>query len=190
MPLREGRDFFAEQAVLTRSDLAAIEIAGRTVEPAFRLSPEAAGTLFLNEIEAGEYLQAVDEYGSPAYSPAELATAPEEGRVHADLVLANALPLTIETGSGDPAPAGRCVRVAGAEGEAPLALRPGATTIELGPGSEGRVLLRRFAGREYPLDSGAIQPGSTTRLYIPRDGLRRPWRLLVEAPQGSLVCRG
>ena len=71
-----------------------------------------------------------------------------------------------------------------------LALRPGATTIELGPGGEGRVRLRRFAEREYPLDSGAIQPGSTTRLYIPRDRLRRPWRLLVEAGQGALVCRG
>lgn len=190
VPLREGRDFFAEQTVLTRADLAAIEIADRTVEPSFRLSPEAAGTLFLNEIEAGEYLQAVGEYGSPAYSPGALATAPEEGRVHADLVLANALPVAIETGSGDPPPRGDCVRVAGAADAAPLALRPGVTTVELGPGGEGRVKLRRFAGREYPLDSGGIQPGSTTRLYIPRDRLQRPWRLLVEAEQGALVCRG
>ena len=73
VPLREGRDFFEKQTVLTRSDLAAIEIAERSVEPSFRLSPEAAGTVFLNEIEAGEYLQAVDEFGSPAYSPADLA---------------------------------------------------------------------------------------------------------------------
>lgn len=190
VPLREGRDFFAEQTVLTRSDLAAIEIADRTVEPAFRLSPEAAGTLYLNEIEAGEYLQAVGEYGSPAYSPAELEAAPEEGRVHADLVLANALPLAIETESGDPPPRGDCIRVAGGADAAPSALRPGVTTVELGPGGEGRVRLRRFAGREYPLDSGAIQGGSTTRLYIPRDRLRRPWQLLVEADQGALVCRG
>ena len=189
VPLREGRDFFDEQTVLTRSDLAAIEIADRTVEPAFRLSPEAAGTLFLNEIEAGEYLQAVDEYGSPAYSPGELVAAPEEGRVHADLVLANALPLAIETESVDPPARGDCVRVAGGAGAAPLALRPGTTTVELGPGGAGRVRLRRFAGREYPLDSGAIQPRSTARLYIPRDRLRRPWRLLVEAGQGALVCR-
>jgi hypothetical protein len=189
VPLREGRDFFADQTVLTRADLAAIEIADRTVAPSFRFSPEAAGTLFLNEIEAGEYLRAVGEYGSPAYSPAELGVAPEEGRVHADLVLANALPLTIETENGDPPPRGRCVRVDGAAGKAPLALRPGVTTIELGPGGEGRVRLRRFAGREYPLDSGAIQPGSTTLLQIPRDRLRRPWRLLVEAGQGARVCR-
>jgi len=186
VPLREGRDFFEEQTVLTRADLGAIEIAGGSVEPAFRLSPEAAGTVFLNEIEAGEYLQAVDEYGSPAYSPAELAAAPEEGRVHADLVLANALPLGIETGSGGPGAGGACVRVTGTTS---LQLRPGTTTIELGPG-EGAVKLRRFARREYPLNSGVLPPGSTTHLSIPRDRLERRWQLLVEAGQGARVCRG
>jgi hypothetical protein len=187
VPLREGRDFFAEQTVLTRSDLGAIEIAERTVEPSFRLSPEAAGTLFLNEIEAGEYLRAVAEYGSPAYSPADLAVAPEEGRVHADLVLANALPLAIETEPGGARPRRGCVEVAGI---ATLALRSGTTTIALAPGGEGTVKLRRFAKREYPLDSGALPAGSTTRLFIPRDRLERPWRLLVEAPRGARVCRG
>lgn len=190
VPLREGRDFFEEQTVLTRADLGAIEIAGRTVEPAFRLSPEAAGTVFLGEIEAEEYLQAVDEYGSPAYSAAELAAAPEEGRAHADLVLANALPLGIETGSGGTGAQGDCVMVTGAAGSAPLALGPGTTTIELGPGGEGAVKLRRFARSEYPLNSGGLPAGSTTRLFIPRDRIERPWRLLVEAPRGARVCRG
>lgn len=186
VPLREGRDFFAEQTVLTRADLAAIEIADRTVDPAFRLSPEVAGTVFLGEIEAGEYLQAVDEYGSPAYSPAELAGSAEEGRVHADLVLANALPLAIETASGAAGAKGRCLTVGGT---ASLSLRPGVTTVELGPGGEGTVKLRRFAEGEYPLDSGALAPGSTTRLFVPRDRLARPWRMLVEAPRGARVCR-
>jgi hypothetical protein len=186
VPLREGRDFFAEQTVLTRADLGAIEIAGRTVDPAFRLSPEVAGTVFLSEIEAGEYLRAVEEYGSPAYSPAALAAAPEEGRHHADLVLANALPLGIETASGGGAK-GRCARIA--PGAPPLALRPGVTTIALGSGGEGTVKLRRFATGEYPLSTGGLPPGSTTRLYIPRDRDRRPWRLLVESPGGATVCR-
>jgi hypothetical protein len=187
VPLREGRDFFEKQAVLTRSDLAAIEIAQRTVEPAFRLAPEVAGTVFLSEIEAGEYLRAVDEYGSPAYSPAGLAAAPEEGRRYADLVLANALPLGIETDVTGTGPKGRCVRVAAGAG--PLPLRPGMTTIELGSGGEGTVRLRRFASEEYPLSTGGLAPGSTTRLYIPRDRIRRPWQLLVEADRGATVCR-
>lgn len=187
VPLREGRDFFAKQTMLTRADLAAIEIAERTVEPSFRLPPEAAGTVFLNEIEAGEYLRAVDEFGSPAYSPADLVAAPEEGRVHADLVLANALPLAIETEAGEAGAKGECVRVTGT---VTLALRPGTTTIELGPGGEGTVRLRRFARDEYPLGSGALPAGSTTRLFIPRDRLERPWGLLVEAGRGARVCRG
>lgn len=189
VPLREGRDFFEEQTVLTRSDLAAIEIAERTVEPAFRLSPEIAGTVFLNEIEAGEYLQAVDEYGSPAYSATALVQAPDNGRVQADLVLANALPLAIETESSAQG-AKDCVRVAGSASEAPLALRPGPTTIKLLGGGGGTVKLRRFAAPGYPLDSGPLTPGSTTSLTIPADRLRRPWQLLVEADRGALVCRG
>jgi hypothetical protein len=62
------------------------------------------------------------------------------------------------------------------------------TTIELGPGGEGTLRLRRFAQREYPLRTG-LAAGSTTRLYIPRDNLARPWQLLVDAEQGAQVCR-
>lgn len=189
VPLREGRDFFESQTVLTRSDLGAIEIAARTVEPSFGLPPEISGTPFLNEIEAGDYLEAEREYGSPAYSPAELAAAPEDGRVQADLVLANALPLGIETTAGVDPQRG-CTKVAGSGEAAPLALRPGTTTIELGPGGSATVSLRRFATGSYPLVTEGVGPDSTTRLYVPRDGSSRPWRLLVQAPQGARVCRG
>jgi hypothetical protein len=183
VPLREGRDFFEKQTALTRADLGAIEIAERTVEPSFGLPPEISGTVFLNEIEAGEYLQAVREYGSPAYSPTELVTAPEEGRAHADLVLANALPLGIETGLGPSRRAGECVKA----GEEALPLPTGITTIHFGKGEEGAVRLRRFARTEYPLHAEEIPPSSMTRLFIPRDRSSRPWRLQVEPP-GTLVC--
>jgi hypothetical protein len=185
VPLREGRDFFEGQTVLTRSDLGAIEVASRTVEPGFTLgAPEVAGTVFLNEIEAGEYLQAVREYGSPAYSLAELAAAPEEGRRQADLVLANALPLGIETGLPPSRPAGRCVE----PGEGPLPLAAGKTTIHFPAGGEGTVRLRRFATAGYPLRAEEIPPRSTTTLLIPRDRSPRPWRLRVEPAEGTWVC--
>ncbi|HEX3041687.1 MAG TPA: hypothetical protein VHP56_06320 [Solirubrobacterales bacterium] len=188
VPLREGRDFFAKQTVLTRSDLAAIEIASRTVEPPFRLSPEVAGTAYLNEIEAGEYLQAVDEYGSPAYSPAALAAAPEEGREQADLVLANALPLGIETGLPPSPASGHCIRLSGDNPGRDLPLRPGTTTIHFRSSGEASVQLRRFASGEYPLRSLDIAGNSTTKLFIPRDRSQRPWRLRAESPQGATVC--
>lgn len=208
VPLREGRDFFKEQTVLTRADLGAIEIAKASVDPTFTLPPEIAGTSFLNEIEAGEYLTAVDEYGSPAYTPAELARAPEAGRKQADIVLANALPVSIEAGAagagagaaGDAAgssDAGRgggrggCIAIpAGtAPGAPPLRLRPGLTTVEFAPGAPGTIRLRRFAVHEYPLSSEGIAAGSTTRLSVPRDGAARPWRLRAEGARGARVCR-
>ncbi|HJX33128.1 MAG TPA: hypothetical protein VJ257_02930, partial [Solirubrobacterales bacterium] len=45
-PLREGRDWLKRETALTRSDLAAIEIAHRTVDPAFSLTPEVAGSSY------------------------------------------------------------------------------------------------------------------------------------------------
>jgi hypothetical protein len=192
VPLREGRDFFKEQTVLTRADLGAIEIAEGSVEPGFRLPPEIAGTSFLNEIEAGEYLTAVREYGSPAYTPGELAGAPEAGRKQADLVLANALPVSIEAGAPAGSAAGSpCVEVpgGGGPGASPLRLRPGVTTVEFAPGGPGTIRLRRFAVAEYPLVSAGIAGGSTTRLSVPRDRSTRPWLLQAEAAQGATVCR-
>lgn len=188
VPLREGRDFFREQTVLTRADLGAIEIAERTVEPSFGLTPEIDGTVFLNEIEAGNYLQAVREHGSPAYDPAELATAPEEGRFHADLVLANALPLGIEPESAAaPPPAARCLRLPAGRSRA-IPLRFGTATVRLPAGGPGAVRLRRFAVGEYPLVSEGLPGGTTTALYIPRDRSHRPWRLQVDAPGGATLC--
>ncbi|HWT89689.1 MAG TPA: hypothetical protein VN179_01110, partial [Solirubrobacterales bacterium] len=191
VPLREGRDFFAKETVLTRADLAAVEIAADTVDPRFTLPPEISGTPFLNEIEAGEYLRAVSEYGSPAYTPAELAAAPAEGREHADLVLAHALPLNIETGlAGSAGGDGRCRTLGGPAGSGPesIPLSPGTTTIRLRAGGSGAIRLRRFATGEYPLAAEDLPGGSTTKLFIPRDRSPRPWHLRVEAPQGATVC--
>jgi hypothetical protein len=189
-PLREGRDFFRSQTTLTRADLAAVEIAERTVEPGFALPPEISGTPFLNEITAGEYLQAVSEYGSPAYSEGALLDADQTGRRQADLVLANALPLSIESPASGPLAQRlhRC-RAVTPGGSRPLLLRPGATAVNVPPGGGATIRLRRFADGEYPLSDEEIGAGSTTLLTIPADASPRPWQLLVKAPAGARVCR-
>ncbi|HKO39184.1 MAG TPA: hypothetical protein VJU14_12530, partial [Solirubrobacterales bacterium] len=92
--LAQGRDTLEQQAVLTQADTAAIEIAQRHVDPAFQLSPEVAGTTTLVDVVAGPYLEAVEEHGSDAYTEAELLAAPDYGRRQADVVLAQALPLS------------------------------------------------------------------------------------------------
>ena len=193
-PLRDGKDWLREQTVLTRSDLAAIEIADRTVDPDFALTPEIAGTASLIDIQAGSYLSAAREEGSPAYSPAELARAPAAGRRQADIVLAQALPLSAKTFTGtDSRVRDRCVVVAAGGGGAPaggeVRLGPGVTGIQVAPGGPAAFSLRRFADGEYPVATEGAPGGSTTFLRIPRDRVARPWRLRVEAAQPVRVCR-
>jgi len=76
--LENGSDEFDHHTVFTRTDTAALEIARRTVDPGFELTADVAGVPTLLNIYAGSYLEAVDEFGSPAYSLSELeAAAPE-----------------------------------------------------------------------------------------------------------------
>jgi hypothetical protein len=189
--LKNGRDGLETQSVLSRADTAAIEIARRTVSPEFQLSPEVAGTTTLIDVVAGKYLEAVDEYGSPAYTPAELAAAPAAGRRQADIVLAQALPLSTLTRVGAyPAASGGSCRVLGpgAAAGSDLPLRPGATRIEVAPGPRAAFSLRRYASGEFPISTEGADGNSVTVLRIPRDESRRPWRLRVEASQPVRVC--
>jgi hypothetical protein len=190
VPLKDGSDWLKNQSVLTRSDLAAIEIAQRTIDPNFALSPEVAGTPSLIDVQAGKYLETEREFGSPAYTPAELAGAPEVGRRQADLVLATALPLATETGAGETPGGGRsCTTVSGGGAAPGVRLSPGVTRIEVAPGPHATFSLRRFAVAEYPVTTEGAPGDSTTLLSIPRDRSTRPWYLKVEASQRVRVCR-
>lgn len=188
--LEDGRDFFAEHAALTRGDLAALEIARDTVDPELQLSPEIAGTPTLVDVSAQRFFEAADEYGSPAYTPAELLGAPPNARKYADVVLGQALPVSTATepGAYDAAAAG-CVEAGGAEAPLQTEVPVGETRIEVAPGGPASFSLRRFAqeGESPILTSGA--PGdSETTLTIPPDRATQPWFLHVEADQPVLVC--
>lgn len=191
--LKDGRDIFAVRSVLTKGDTGAIEIARRTVRPDFELAPEVAGAPALIDIFAGPYLEAVDEYGSPGYTEAELAAAPEEVRHWADAVLAAALPLTEKTLAGAYDRGGgreNCVAVpAEAAPEQEVQVDPGLTRIEVAPGAEADLTLRRFAEGEYPVSLPPVPGGSAAVLHVPRDESPRPWYLHVAASQPARVCR-
>jgi hypothetical protein len=191
VPLFEGGEYLEEQTVYARADLGAVEIARETVPAAFGFDPSFSGTISLINIKAGKYLALVKEDGSPAYTPSELADAPEFGRRQADVVLAQALPLTTETVPGPlrPPPGPGCRRIAAGSGAPELALKPGTTTVELPPGTSGGLFLRRFA-HSYPLAVRNVAAPSTTTVTVPPDRLSRPWRLRLSAAQGALVCSG
>lgn len=193
MYLRDGRDVLMIQSVFTRSDLAAIEIAERTVEPGFWLNGDIAGTTTLVNVQADKYLEAVDDYGSPAYTPAELAAAPEYGRRQADVILSQALPLSTLTGLGAYQARGggeNCVTVGGGAGDREVPLSPGPTRVELAPGPPAEFSLRRFATGEYPVPTEGAPGDSVTVIRVPRDTAPQyPWYLRVEAKQQARVCR-
>jgi hypothetical protein len=187
--LEDGRDVLEPQSVLTRADTAAIEIARRTVPEGFQLTEEVAGTPSLPNVYAGEYLEAVEEYGSPAYTPAELLEAPDAGRKQADVVLSQALPLsTVTRLGGYRAQAGPGCVETGAGAAGAVRLGPGETRIEVASGAHADFSLRRFAAGEYPVRTEGADGDSVTLLRIPRDTARQPWFLRVEASQPVRVC--
>jgi len=188
--MKDGRDWLKEQSVYTRSDLAALEIARDHVSPEFRLgSVELAGTASLGIVEAGPYFEAVDRWGSPAYSPGELESAPEFGRHFADIVLAEALSLSTETELGAYSPvAGPGEECVSANTAPEIAVPFGVSRIALAPGPHGSFSLRRFAEGEYPVATEGAEGESTTKLSIPHDHASQPWYLHVEASQPAWVC--
>lgn len=188
VPLRDGQRFLEDQTVLTRADTGAIEIVKRTVSPDFLLTPDVAGTGSLVNVDAGDYLEAVSEYGSPAYSPQELEQAPEAGRVQADVVLAKALPISLADFPRQPAigrGAWRCIDLT--EGGT-VTLRPGWTAIRVAPGPDASLALRRFAESGFPVGLGTVAGGSKSLLVIPPDTAKRQWHLHVGASHRSRVC--
>jgi F0F1-type ATP synthase membrane subunit c/vacuolar-type H+-ATPase subunit K len=185
--LRDGRDWLENLSVLTKADTAAIEIAERTVPEEFRLTPEIAGTGSLIAIEAGSYLDAVRDEGSPAYTPAELLAAPGYARRQADIVLGQALPVSTEAKAGVYGESGGADCQDLASGEE-FEVQPGVTRIEVAPGPHADFSLRRFASGEYPVKTEGADGDSTVLLTIPQDKSTQPWFLQVEAAQPVRVC--
>lgn len=203
-PLRDGHKFMQQQSELARAELAALEISRDNVEPAFVLTPDIAGTTTLIPVDAGSYFAAVEEYGSPAEDPADLATDPETIRKQVDTVLAHAGGVTIGafegTGNGPggapaPEPEGEfpgvttrdnCLHIpAGAATGSVLAVLRGDTTIDVGPGGQASVALRRYA-EEFTLES-PVDPG-TALLAIPPDRSEVPWQVSVTGEQAIDLC--
>jgi hypothetical protein len=188
--MKDGGAFEKHQSLLTRSDLAALEIARDTVSPEFPLaSVETTGTASLALIQAKKWFEAVDRWGTPAYSPEELEHAPAEGRHFADLVLAEALPITSESKSGVDSENRPCaVLQPGQADRAQVKLEPGVTRVEVTAGPPAHIYLRRFATEEFPVPVEGGKGGTTTLVRIPPDRADQPWYMNVQASQLIRLC--
>jgi len=191
---------------LEKASLGALEIARDTVEPGFLLSEDVAGTGYVH-VDAGSYLSARDEFGSPAYDPAELAEATSSARFTADKVLFGALRIGLaplppgavpalprRRVAGDPPRAsvqpGTCLRVSSDGAVTPLLTLPRTgAVIEAGGTPVKKVKLLRFASGPFPIElAEPIAPRQAKELAIPPDRSRRPWRLQLETAAEATVC--
>lgn len=174
-PLRSGSQYLQEWSRYVRVELAALELAGPSTDPAFRPDPTRAP-----DITAGKYFEAIDQYGSPAEEPYEVLLHADPERAAADATLLGALGVELEPSNSRSDSCRRAARslelevpsdgVAVAAGDAPVEVR-----------------LRGFAVA-YPETAFATVPAGATRLLrIPaREGVR--WRARLSGAGRFSAC--
>jgi len=177
---------------LEKAGLGALDITEATVEPGFVLSEDLVDTGFVN-VDAGSYFAAREAHGSPAYSEAEIAAAPQFVRYAADKVLFGALGVELETlreaALGRQVPAGGCKTVP-SDGTASglLPLPPGGIVIRAGEAPIERFEVSRFSTGSAPVLIAGIGAGEAGRLAIPPDDASEPWKLRLVTSATALAC--
>ena len=171
--LRDWAHGLQQVAEQERGGLGALELDRSIVDPRFELTPQNSGVDYLGLMDAGSYLSAADAYGSPAYSEAELATAPEAARVSAHMVSAAILQPTISP--AERVTTAGCTRTALGHGPAVQTVPRSSMILVAGPGRLPAAL-RRYASESFPVALGSLARG-TQQLQIPPDPSPRRWVL-------------
>jgi hypothetical protein len=183
--LRDAAHGLARIAEKQRGGLAALELTRGRVDPQFILTKENSDVDYLAILDAGSYFSAVDAYGSPAYTPTELASASEDARIAADKVFASALGVGL--GPGPKTRRGTCLELR--PGPEPAVVRVPREGIVLRAGSPGsHVSLRRYAS-SFPVNLGTLPADQPRVLSIPPDRSPRSWLLSLDGGGPVLACR-
>jgi hypothetical protein len=201
--LRDAGPIVRLKSEVVKGELSAYEIAGPKLDPGYTPTP--------GRPSAGQDLDAIEAYGSPALSPEELQHAAPITRSSADDALVGSMgvrphPVSHGSPASGPAPwveqlyaarANRrpgCVRIAPqqqATDEAPsrlaqLILPPAGVEVSARDLSTVRLFLGQFmVPPTVPLPE---VEGRTAELRIPSDGASIPWRLAVAANAPVSVC--
>jgi hypothetical protein len=200
-PLQDGSLGLQTTAGFVAPELGALELAGPSTDPQYRPDPGRAPDVF-----AGRYFDTIDELGSPADNPNEIARRLEPERQAADAVLAQALGMSLEPVEKRPSPGDRPTIDAVVAGQ--VVIRPGCVTMQ--PTGAGAVLdvtgppsgvaittsgnasvearVRQFASTFPQVPLGTVGPRSTSRLRLPaRPGLG-PWHVRLTPSEPVTVC--
>jgi len=166
--LADGADLQRRRAEEMRAQLAAVELAGRSVDQDVRVGR------FLLETRAGPWLDVAAEYGSPAYSLDELRDAPLHARRAAEHILVDATDLSVD---GTRAPG-----VCSADPDSELPTGPLEVTLQGTPtGGEVRAGVLT-SGRPV----GIVEPGQRVSLLLP--GLAQGARWRLELDDSAVLC--
>ncbi|HEY6771510.1 MAG TPA: hypothetical protein VI035_03560 [Solirubrobacterales bacterium] len=182
--LRDAAGGLAGIAQKTRGGLAALELARDRVDPDFKLTLQNSDVDYLGLVDARSYLSAVDAYGSPAYSPAELADGPEVARVAADKVSGAALGIRLVATRLDSG--ARCLTANAASG--PTAPVPPAGLVIRAQSTGVMAGLRRYSQASFPLSFGRLPAAQAELLRIPPDRSAVPWTLELTGAGQATVC--
>ncbi len=186
--LRQGSHAFRlDYSANVRTTLAMVELARDRIDP--ELNPvRDIPQMIYNPFTAGAYLDAVDRYGSPAFTPAQVAAQPEGVREGADAFLASALGARLSPAPGGSRTGCMTVRPDGAGGATTVfELPPGGADLRVPDDAPAPVRIGRFG--TVPSDRvGSIAPRAWTRLSIPTDASQTPWRAAVRA-RSATVCK-
>lgn len=191
---------------LIKADLGAVEIARDRVPGQLVLDEAFADTGYVH-VQASLYLSAADSYGSPADSPAEIASAPEPARVAADKVLGRALGVSFGPAQATPAASGpppqllfpsqadgrrhgSCLTLGADSPVAILRLPPGGAIVRAAGATGAQVRLRRFAADSFPIAAAPLAAGEVGVLRIPTDRATQPWEVEISPAAGVSVCGG
>jgi hypothetical protein len=182
--LRAGGESFRAYGDQIGTDLAMIEVAKGSVP--HDLVPALAQVDGVPLIDAGTYLTAVQRFGSPARTLAEVKKQPASLREAADTELGRIYRPTLSTA---PRRGTDCERIAAAPGQ-PVSfdLPPGSTAnLRIPKGPPANVALRRF-GERFSVAAGSLAPETTAALSLPADAAPDAWRAEVQASTLT-VCR-
>jgi hypothetical protein len=179
---REYTERWRPVADSLRSNLAAVDIAGPSANPAFPIafapSPVAS---------AGRYLDTAEAHGTPAFTETQLAGRPEAERMGADLTIARALGLALVTPGRGTKVIGCETLAASSEGPTGISLLHGGFTFENRTIAPVQVLLSRFAS-ELSVSLGSIEPGVRVALDVPVDNSSRAWALGLKGAGAVRLC--
>jgi hypothetical protein len=176
--LRQGAAGLRDVSTYLKAELRAVELARGHVGAAFRPDPVRAP-----QIDAGGYLDAVRELGSPADLLADLRGQPGAVRNAADAVLVSALRVRLRPVGAVTSPVGGCILVTPDAHEdvpsrGPLVISTGAAPARVA----ARVLGDDFA----PMGSVAENTDQKLSLVPISAG---PWHVRVDSSAPVRVCR-